>query len=115
MDNGYRWLESVARRMRKEIDSGAAASPLSLTVRDLLGKFYYQKRGDWINSYIRNGLEKFNLRTDQDFTVAWLGTGEDLKSTGCILEVHGSVAEIAGRGRPRGEERRSGWKRRQAT
>ena len=21
MDNGYRWLESVARRMRKEIDS----------------------------------------------------------------------------------------------
>ena len=42
------------------------------------------------------------------------GTREDLKSTGCILEVHGSVAEIAGRGRPRGEERRSGWKRRQA-
>ena len=72
MDNGYRWLESVARRMRKEIDSGAAASPLSITVRDLLGKFYYQKRGDWINSCIRNGLEKFNLRTDQDFTVAWL-------------------------------------------
>ena len=72
MDAGFRWMEGVARRMKEEIDRGTAASPESLTVRDLLGKFSYLKRGDWINDQIRNGLEKSKLRTDQDFTVAWL-------------------------------------------
>lgn len=72
MDQGYQWLESIASRMKKEIDKGAAASPESLTVRDLLRKFGYQMRGDRINNHIRNGLEKFKLLMDQDFTVAWL-------------------------------------------
>ena len=72
MDEGYQWMEGVARRIKEEIDTGAAASPESLTVRDMLSKFGFQRRGDWINDHIRNGLEKFKLRTDQDFTVAWL-------------------------------------------
>ena len=72
MDEGSKWLEAVANRMKKEVNRGAAASPESLTVRDLLWKFGYERRGDWINNHIRNRLEKFKLRTDQDFTVAWL-------------------------------------------
>lgn len=72
MDDGYRWLEGIANRMKKEIDSGAAATPESLTVRGLLWKFGNQRRSDWINSHIRNGLERFKLRTDEDFTIAWL-------------------------------------------
>ena len=72
MDEGSKWLEVVANRMKKEVERGAAASPESLTVRDLLWKFGYERRGDGINNHIRNRLEKFKLRTDQDFTVAWL-------------------------------------------
>ena len=72
MDEGYQWLQAIANRMNEELDRGAAASPESLTVKDLLWKFGFQRRGDLINNHIRNGLEKFKLRTDQDFTVAWL-------------------------------------------
>ena len=72
MDEGYQWLEGVAAQMNNDVAKGAAPSPKSLTVRELLGKFGFQKRGDGINNHIRNGLEKFNLRTDQDFTTAWL-------------------------------------------
>ena len=42
MDEGYQWLEAIANRMKEEIDRGAAASPESLTVRDLLRKFGYE-------------------------------------------------------------------------
>lgn len=72
MDYGDRWLEGVANRMNEETDRGAAASPESLTVRELLRKFGYERRGDWINNQIRNGLERHKLKTDQDFTVVWL-------------------------------------------
>ena len=72
MDGGYEWLEGIASRMKNEIEKGAAPSPESLKVRDLLWQFGFQRRGDWINNHIRNSLEKLKLRTDQDFTVAWL-------------------------------------------
>lgn len=72
MDEGYQWLLSIARRMNEDVEKGAAPGPEQLTVRQLLQRFGYHRRGDWINSHIRNGLEKFKLRTDQDVTVAWL-------------------------------------------
>ena len=59
MDEGYQWLQAIANRMNEELDKGAAASPESLTVKDLLWKFGFQRRGDGINNHIRNGLEKF--------------------------------------------------------
>ena len=74
MDEGYRWLKSVADKMNKDVAKGAAPEPERLTVRQLLHQFGYQKRGEWINNHIRNGMEKFKLRTDQDFTIAWLGS-----------------------------------------
>lgn len=72
VDEGYQWLQAIANRMNEELDKGAAASRESLTVKDLLWKFGFQRRGDGINNHIRNGLEKFKLRTDQDFAVVWL-------------------------------------------
>lgn len=74
MDEGYQWLKSVADKMNKDVAKGAAPEPERLTVRQLLHQFGYQKRGEWINNHIRNGMEKFKLRTDQDFTIAWLGS-----------------------------------------
>lgn len=72
MDEGYEWLKRIADEMNGDLARGAAPDPKRLTVRQLLQRFGYQKRGDWINNHIRNGLEKFRLRTDQDFAIAWL-------------------------------------------
>ena len=72
MDEGYQWLKSVADKMKGDASKGAAPEPERLTVRQLLQRFGFQRRGEWINNHIRNGMEKFKLRTDQDFTTAWL-------------------------------------------
>ena len=72
VDSGYQWLEQVAHRMRSEAANGAAPSPERLTVRELLQRFKYQRRGDSITSHIRNGLEKHRLSTDPDFAVPWI-------------------------------------------
>ena len=72
MDAGYNWLKSIAERMNRDAAKGTAPRPERLTVRELLAKFDYQRRGDWINNHIRNGLEQFKLRTDQDVAVAWV-------------------------------------------
>ena len=72
MEAGYTWLKSVADRMKGDVAKGAAPRPEQLTVRELLAKFDYQRRSDWINNHIRNGLERFKLRTDQDVTSAWI-------------------------------------------
>ena len=72
MDEGYKWLENVAERMKRDVDKGAAPRTERLTVRELLGKFGYQRRSEWINNHIRNGLEQFGLRTNFDVTFPWL-------------------------------------------
>ena len=72
MDAGYKWLEEIATGMQADVANGVAPKPERLTVRRLLQLFGFQRRGDWINNHISNGLEKFKLRVDDDFTVAWL-------------------------------------------
>ena len=72
MDQGGKWVRSVAERMREAISNGAAPTPERLTVRQLLGHFGYQKRGDYIVSHIRNSLERHKLIADQDFGVGWI-------------------------------------------
>ncbi len=72
MDQGYQWLETIANRMKDAIENGAAPTPESLTVRELLHKFGSRRRGDRITSFIRNGLEKYDLITNPDFEVGWI-------------------------------------------
>ena len=72
MDEGYQWLKGAAERMKSDVAKGAAPKPERLTVRQLLRRFGYQMRGEAINNHIRNGLEQFELRTDEDFTIAWI-------------------------------------------
>ena len=72
MDRGYEWLESIARGMQHAVDNGTAPTLEQLTVRELLDRFGYRRRGDWINSHIYNGLEKYNLIIDCDFVYAWV-------------------------------------------
>ena len=72
MDKGNQWLQSIADRMSEAIANGAAPTPERVTVRELMGRFGYQKRRDSIVSHIRNSLERYNLITDQDFGVGWI-------------------------------------------
>lgn len=72
MGNGDSWMVGIANRMNDEIENGAAPSPERLTVRELLSKYNFLRRGDWINSQIRNQLEELNLRAIPDFEHTWL-------------------------------------------
>ena len=72
MEAGYQWLERIADEMKGDVARGMAPEPEQLTVRQLLQRFGYERRGDWIDNHIRNVMEKFGLRADQDFTIAWL-------------------------------------------
>lgn len=72
MDEGYQWLESIADRMKGDIAKGMAPEPVRLTVRQLLDRFGYERLSAGINNHIRNGMEKFGLRADQDFTITGL-------------------------------------------
>ncbi len=72
MDEGYQWLKGIADQMNSDHKRGAAPKPERLTVRRLLQRFGYQRRGDLINNHIRNGLEVFKLCTNEDFTIAWI-------------------------------------------
>ena len=58
--------------MKGDFTKGAAPNPETLPIRELLAKFGYSRRGDWIVSRIRNQLEELNLRTVPDFEVGWI-------------------------------------------
>jgi len=72
MDEGYKWLESIAERMKRDKKKGAAPRPQHLTVRELLAKFGFRRRGEGINTRIQDGFDKCGLQTDPDFTVVGL-------------------------------------------
>ena len=72
MVQGDQWLEGIAKGMRGAIANGAAPTPEQLTVRQFVNHFGYARRGDRINSQIRNGLERHSLSTDPDFAVGWI-------------------------------------------
>ena len=74
MVNGSEWLSQVAERMRNAVSNGAAPTPEQVTVRELVQKFGYHKRGDTANSAIRNGLERNGLTTDRDFAVGYINS-----------------------------------------
>ena len=70
----YEWLEGIALRMRQEAANGAIPTSEKITVRQLLGRFGYLIRGNWINGHIRNELETHKLVTLPDFEYVWIGS-----------------------------------------
>ena len=88
MTEGYQWLKGIADGMREAIANGAAPTPERTTVRQLLWRYGYQKRGDFIVSQIRNHFERCGLSTDQDLAVGWIDSaitiGLDSESTDAL-------------------------------
>ena len=86
MNGGDEWLAAVAQKMRDERANGLAPTPERLTVRELLAKYGFMRRGDWINTSIRNKLEELQLLTTPDFASIWLGDTIEITP---ILEASG--------------------------
>jgi CBS domain-containing protein len=72
MNAGDAWLGAIAERLKDEWEKGTAQLPERLRVRDLLSKYGFLRRGNWINSRIINRVEQLDLRTVPDFTTTWL-------------------------------------------
>ena len=73
MNSGDEWLAAVAQKMCDAQAKGLALTPERLTVKELLARYNSMRRGDWINTRIRNKLEELQLLTSPDFASAWFG------------------------------------------
>ena len=72
IEQGEKWLKGIAETMQKVIANGAAPHIERVTIRELIARFGYERRGDLINRIIRNSLERHNLIIDQDIAVGWI-------------------------------------------
>ena len=71
MEIGDKWMETIAHEMKAAYDTGTEPKPERITVRGLLRKYNYSKRGSAISPHIRNKLDELNLRSTPDFETAW--------------------------------------------
>ncbi len=74
ISDGDKWLAEIAQRMKDEFENGNAETPERLTVRELIGKYGFLRRSDWINNRIQNRLDELDLVAVPDFTNQWLDT-----------------------------------------
>ena len=72
MDESAVWLGELAKRLKAEREQGAAQHPEQTTVRGLVNRFGFERRGSWINGHIHNVLDQFELETVPDFSTVWL-------------------------------------------
>ena len=66
------FLSALANGARKAIEGGAAPTPEVLSVRELLSRFGYSRRGSGVVSEVRNSLEQHGLKTVPDFEGTWI-------------------------------------------
>ena len=72
--SGDEWLTGVAERMKKEFADGNVPKAEQVSVRTLIGKYNFARRGEWINNRIQNRLDELDLVAVPDFTNQWLDT-----------------------------------------
>ena len=70
--NAKEKLQTIANRMKHELDNGAAPNGERITVRELLSWFGYARRGRYAVNWIRHTLTELDLRTVPDFEVMWI-------------------------------------------
>ena len=67
-----KWLDEVAARLTSEVHAGAAPKGEEITVRELLSRFGYERRGRNVVAEIRSRLKDRELRTSPDFEFEWV-------------------------------------------
>lgn len=87
------FLKRVAAEARKAIKGGAAPTPEVLTIRELLSRFGYSRRGSGVVSAVRNALEHHGLKTTPDFEGAWIDAEVSIELD--RGSANGSVADSA--------------------
>ena len=70
---GEAWLDGVAARLRRELESGAAPTPEKLTISELLGHFGWERRGPRILRIVRSALDARGLTiSSANFEGGWV-------------------------------------------
>ena len=72
MSNGREKLKAIAKKIEEARANNSDPTPCKLTVRQFLAWFGAKRRGAFIVSDIRNGLEQSNLCTIPDFELAYI-------------------------------------------
>ena len=73
MHSGDEWLRGVADTLRARVENGTAPNSERLTIRDLLSRYGYSRRGALISRHIRNQLALLGLLVTPDFERSWIG------------------------------------------
>ena len=84
---GAEWLNDVAKRLREELDAGAAPQPERLSVRQFLAHFGYSRRRSRVVAEIREHLALHGLRTTPDFEFEYVDDS-------ITVELEVEIAEI---------------------
>ena len=67
---GDDWLDDIAARLEREARAGAV-SRHEVALREVLGRFGFQKRGSWINSRIEDALQARGLTMSPPIGEPW--------------------------------------------
>ncbi len=80
MNDTHKWLKQLAKQIQDEKNKGAAPKGESLTVKELLSRFGYSRRGHSIVAQIRNEMDRVGLRTVPDFEYAFIDSEITIQS-----------------------------------
>ena len=82
MGRGNEKLETLAKKIKPDIEKGAAPRSETLTVREFIGWYGYRRRGLWLVNHIRNKMEELKLRTVPDFEFAYIDSKIEIQTAG---------------------------------
>ena len=67
MEQGFQRLREISRQMKNDREQGFAPNPPTLTPRELVSWFGYERRSSWLVGKVREELESCGLHTEPDF------------------------------------------------
>lgn len=82
MGRGNEKLETLAEKIKEDIESGAAPRSEELTVREFIGWYGMRRRGSWLVKHIRNKMEELKLRSVPDFEFAYIDSKIKIETAG---------------------------------
>lgn len=71
-ESAGRWLQNISEKMQADIKAGSAPDVEEITVRQLLRRFGYTRRGNIVIREIRRALDAHHLRISPDFEFEYI-------------------------------------------
>ena len=82
MGKGSERLETLAKKIKQDIEKGAAPRSEKLPVREFIGWYGKRRRGSLLVKHIRNKMEALQLRTVPDFEFAYIDSKIKIETAG---------------------------------